>query len=48
MWTELAHIVRHASADPDIRVLVLSSTSDAAFTAGLDRVPPLPLPPSTC
>ncbi|OXG18898.1 delta(3,5)-Delta(2,4)-dienoyl-CoA isomerase, partial [Cryptococcus neoformans Tu401-1] len=36
MWTELAHIVRHASADPDIRVLVLSSTSDAAFTAGLD------------
>lgn len=36
MWTELAHIVRHASADPAIRVLVLSSTSDAAFTAGLD------------
>ncbi|KIR75700.1 delta(3,5)-Delta(2,4)-dienoyl-CoA isomerase [Cryptococcus deuterogattii CA1014] len=36
MWTQLAHIVHRTSADPDIRAVVLSSTSDTAFTAGLD------------
>ncbi|KAE8538750.1 hypothetical protein D1P53_005113 [Cryptococcus gattii VGV] len=36
MWTQLGHILHHTSSDPDIRAVVLSSTSDTAFTAGLD------------
>lgn len=36
MWTELKRIVDTASLDGRVRCVVLSSTSDRIFTAGLD------------
>jgi enoyl-CoA hydratase/carnithine racemase len=36
MWIELRSIVEKISSS-DIRVIVLSSTTDKYFTAGLDR-----------
>jgi enoyl-CoA hydratase/carnithine racemase len=39
MWLELRAIVEEISAS-DARVIVLSSTSEKFFTAGLDRIYP--------
>ncbi|KAK4684337.1 hypothetical protein P7C73_g5842, partial [Tremellales sp. Uapishka_1] len=40
MWKELQSIIETISSDTDIRVIVLSSSSDKHFTAGLDRMLP--------
>ncbi|KAK3360170.1 ClpP/crotonase-like domain-containing protein [Lasiosphaeria hispida] len=36
MWLELRQLFRQLSADPEVRVVVLSGAGDRAFTAGLD------------
>lgn len=41
MWIELRSIVEKVSAS-DMKVIVLSSTTDKYFTAGLDCEPVLP------
>jgi hypothetical protein len=36
VWAEFGRVFRQISADPDVRVVVLSGAGDRAFTAGLD------------
>lgn len=36
VWLEFGRIFRQLSADPGVRVVVLSGAGDRAFTAGLD------------
>lgn len=36
MWLDLGRVINKLSHDPDVRVVVLGSSGDKAFTAGLD------------
>ncbi|ORX40140.1 ClpP/crotonase-like domain-containing protein [Kockovaella imperatae] len=36
MWTELRHVMHHASLNPGVRCVVLASKLNKGFTAGLD------------
>lgn len=36
LWQELGQLVDEASENPDVRVIILASNLDAAFSAGLD------------